>query len=197
MSRFALNSCLYLVIAMAQWIFHVLIVERILIDPFHNIIDLCSIANISVLSLTHPLYGYYIHGRSVHGRADTDMLHMNQYLQNERDNLCGQRGLEPGSELQTFAVSLPKAFREQFDEIITKAQTTQTVRLSGTEATTAKIEKVAQASASVHEEINQYLIEFIDHSNTNADYVVRDLSFLEGAFDLEFSDTTQLGSFAR
>ncbi|KHN84007.1 Meckelin [Toxocara canis] len=134
---------------MAQWIFHVLIVERILIDPFHNIIDLCSIANISVLSLTHPLYGYYIHGRSVHGRADTDMLHMNQYLQNERDNLCGQRGLEPGSELQTFAVSLPKAFREQFDEIITKAQTTQTVRLSGTEATTAKIEKVAQASASV------------------------------------------------
>ncbi|KHN71832.1 Meckelin, partial [Toxocara canis] len=110
-----------------------------------------------------------------------------------QDNLCGQRGLEPGSELQTFAVSLPKAFREQFDEIITKAQTTQTVRLSGTEATTAKIEKVAQ----VHEEINQYLIEFIDHSNTNADYVVRDLSFLEGAFDLEFSDTTQLGSFAR
>ncbi|VDK70569.1 unnamed protein product, partial [Anisakis simplex] len=84
LSRFAIVSVLYMVIGLLQWIVHVLIIERLIVDPFHNIIDLCSIANISVLSLTHPLYGFYIHGRSVHGRADTDMVHMNQYLQNER-----------------------------------------------------------------------------------------------------------------
>uniref|UniRef100_F1L820 Meckelin n=1 Tax=Ascaris suum TaxID=6253 RepID=F1L820_ASCSU len=195
LSRFALNSFLYLTIAAVQWVFHVLIIERILVDPFHSMIDLCSIANISVLSLTHPLYGYYIHGRSVHGRADTDMAHMNQYLQNERDNLCGNRGLEPGSDLQTFIVCLPKAFRDQFDEIAAKVfiPTTQTVRLTGTEATTAKVQKIAK----VHDEINQFLMEFIDHSNTTADYVLRDRSFLESVLDIDFKDTTQTGNFAR
>lgn len=69
---------------MVQWIFHVVVFERIFSDPFHNMIDLCSIANISVLALTHPLYGYYIHGKSVHGRADTGIAEMNRCLQKER-----------------------------------------------------------------------------------------------------------------
>lgn len=69
---------------MAQWMFHVVVIERLVLDPFHNMIDLCSIANISVLALTHPLHGYYIHGRSVHGQADTDMAEMNQFLHKER-----------------------------------------------------------------------------------------------------------------
>ena len=33
--------------------------------------------------LANRHFGYYIHGRSVHGRADTDMMDMNQMLKRE------------------------------------------------------------------------------------------------------------------
>ena len=33
--------------------------------------------------LANRQYGYYIHGRSVHGKADTDMLDMNIMLKKE------------------------------------------------------------------------------------------------------------------
>ena len=33
--------------------------------------------------LSNRNFGYYIHGRSVHGRADTDMLDMNYMLTKE------------------------------------------------------------------------------------------------------------------
>lgn len=53
------------------------------------------------------------------------------------------------------------------------------------------------AIIKVHDEINQFLMEFIDHSNTTADYVLRDRSFLESVLDIDFKDTTQTGNFAR
>ena len=46
-------------------------------------IDLCSVSNVSVLILTSKLFGYYIHGRSVHGHADTNMREMNYNLHKE------------------------------------------------------------------------------------------------------------------
>lgn len=83
MSRFAVDMSFYLGIGAVQWMFQVLFIEKIA-DPFRNFMDLCSIANISVLAMTHPLHGYYIHGRSVHGLADTDMFEMNTFLQREK-----------------------------------------------------------------------------------------------------------------
>lgn len=38
---------------------------------------------ISVLLLSHRCFGYYIHGRSVHGHADTNMEEMNNNLRRE------------------------------------------------------------------------------------------------------------------
>lgn len=83
MSRFAVDLVAYIIFGMAQWIIQVVVIERI-VDPFRNFMDLCSVANISVVALTHPLRGYYIHGRSVHGSADTDMSEMNAFLQREK-----------------------------------------------------------------------------------------------------------------
>jgi hypothetical protein len=54
MSRFAIDITIYLAIALAQWVVTVIIVEKIA-DPFRNFMDLCSVANISVLAFTHPL----------------------------------------------------------------------------------------------------------------------------------------------
>ena len=41
------------------------------------------IPQISVLVLSHLKYGYYIHGRSVHGFADTDMKEMSGFFKKE------------------------------------------------------------------------------------------------------------------
>lgn len=84
MTRFAIAATLYLLIGFVQWTLNVLIIERIFVDHFRNFMDLCSISNISVLALYQPQFGYYIHGRSVHGHADTDMAEMNQMLKRER-----------------------------------------------------------------------------------------------------------------
>lgn len=45
--------------------------------------DLCSVSNLSVFILKDRYHGYYIHGRSVHAHADTDMREMHAMLRRE------------------------------------------------------------------------------------------------------------------
>ncbi|KAK5973221.1 MecKel-Gruber Syndrome (MKS) [Trichostrongylus colubriformis] len=194
LTRFAVVIFFYVIVGFLQWAIQVAIVERMITDPFHNFIDLCSIANISVLALSHPLHGHYIHGRSPHGRADTGMAEMNEFLQKEQDDLCGFRGLEPTSHLQTFVVSLPVNLRKRYDEImITMRNSSAQTRLSGLDQTTAKMAATVQA----REQINVLFREFIDHSTTDMDYTIRDRSFAEALLDTELNDTSQMGNFLR
>ncbi|WKY12343.1 hypothetical protein Q1695_003711 [Nippostrongylus brasiliensis] len=193
MTRLAVVIFFYLVVGFSMWAIEVAIVERMITDPFHNFIDLCSIANISVLALCHPLHGYYIHGRSAHGRADTGMAEMNEFLQKERDDMCGFRGLEPTSHLQTFTVNLPMSFRSRYDEIMNSMRNSPQGRLSGIDQTTAKM----TATVRAHEQMNTLIREFIDHSTADMDYMIRDRSFAEALLDTELTDTTQTGNFLR
>uniref|UniRef100_A0A8L8JUS7 DUF4220 domain-containing protein n=1 Tax=Heligmosomoides polygyrus TaxID=6339 RepID=A0A8L8JUS7_HELPZ len=143
----------------------VAVVERMITDPFHNFIDLCSIANIRYL---------------------TDLI--------LDDDLCGFRGLEPSSHLQTFTVSLPVTFRTRYDEIMTAMKNSSAqVRLSGLDQTTAKIASTVRA----HEQMNTLFREFIDHSIADMDYIIKDRSFAEALLDTELNDTTQTGNFLR
>ncbi|RXN30389.1 meckelin isoform X2 [Labeo rohita] len=64
-------------------IFFTVFHERFVEDKIRQFVDLCSISNISVLLLSHRCFGYYIHGRSVHGHADTNMDEMNTNLKRE------------------------------------------------------------------------------------------------------------------
>ncbi|CAG9536684.1 unnamed protein product [Cercopithifilaria johnstoni] len=197
LSELAIISSIYLAVSVIQWLLNITVIERFLLDPFHNLIDLCSISNISVLVLTHPLHGYYIHGRSVHDRADTDMVEMNQCLQRERENLCGTRGLEAGSDLQTYIINLPRAFREQFDAAsqILENEVEQGDKFTTNhfDATTANIRKIAKG----REQLNNFLIKFIEHNNLKVDYIVDDPTLLELLFDIEFIDSTNIGHFLR
>ena len=195
LSRFAVNITFYLIIGLIQWIVHVLIIEKV-VDPFRNFMDLCSMANISVIALTHPQRGYYIHGRSVHGIADTGMLEMNQFLKREKDNLCGLRGLESGSELQTYIMNLPKTFRDKYDEITASLRSPSqitNIRLTNNDTGTSKVEN----TAAVYEQLNQYLKDVIDHAVPDADYVITDSKFIEEVLGLELADTTKIGNFTR
>uniref|UniRef100_A0A7E4ZZE5 Meckelin n=1 Tax=Panagrellus redivivus TaxID=6233 RepID=A0A7E4ZZE5_PANRE len=195
LSRFSVNLVFYLIIGLAQWIVHVLIVEKVM-DPFRNFMDFCSVANISVLAMTHPLRGFYIHGRSVHGMADAAMHEMNMFLKREKDNLCALRGLESNSELQTFVVNMPRAFRDKYDEITASLRNpaqTVNVHFTGTDKNTTQVENIAK----VYGELNQYMKDVIDHAVPEADYIVTDIKFIDDLLDLELTDTTKQGIFQR
>lgn len=205
MSRFAIDISFYILVALAQWLIQVLIVERVA-DPFHNFMDLCSMANISVLAMTHSLRGYYIHGRSVHGMADTNMYEMNLFLQRERENLCGLRGLENGSELQTFVVNMPRSFRDRLDQLTfsLRAATSSGVSLKGENSAIGgesisadKITIRMENTARIYAERNQFLKGVIDHVEPTCDYIITDSRLIEEMIGLELVDTTKLGSFVR
>ena len=70
-------------IALFQWLFFALFYERFIEHPIQQFIDLCSTCNISMLVLESDVYGYYIHGRSVHGRADTGLRQMHENIARE------------------------------------------------------------------------------------------------------------------
>jgi len=100
-----------------------LVYERYMRDGIHQFVDLCSMANISVFILKEARYGYYIHGRSAHGFADTDLLSIVTQLRREEDDLVGHRGLLPGSDHQTFQMMVPKALREYYDKVMSPLNT--------------------------------------------------------------------------
>ena len=70
-----------------QWVFMSLIYERFFQHQIQQFVDLCSISNVSVFILETEFYGYYIHGRSVHGRADTGLREMHENFVREEARL--------------------------------------------------------------------------------------------------------------
>jgi meckelin len=66
-----------------QWIWTVLVYERFVEDKIQQFVDLCSMSNISVFIMANANFGYYIHGRSVHGKADTNMSEMADMMKRE------------------------------------------------------------------------------------------------------------------
>ena len=66
-----------------QWIFFTFIYERFFEDKVRQFVDLCSMSNISVFIMANAQYGHYIHGRSVHGKADTNMREMFEMMKKE------------------------------------------------------------------------------------------------------------------
>ena len=68
-----------------------LIYERFFEHKIRQFVDLCSVSNVSVFIMTRKLFGFYVHGRSVHGHADTNMRGMNINLHKEQvETHCSQ-----------------------------------------------------------------------------------------------------------
>ncbi|XP_071496819.1 meckelin-like [Diadema antillarum] len=186
--RFGMAAGLYLLVGIAQYLFYTLFYERFVEDALRNFVDLCSMANISVFLLMQSNYGYYIHGRSVHGFADTSMKEIKQQLKREEDNLVGQRGLEPNSDQQTFEILLSSSFRERYNSIVLPLRTPGAARGAGAGNSD---EKISEAYVS----LNKFLSTFIDHGMADIDYIVKDKLLLEKILDMEFYDPTDKGFF--
>ncbi|XP_077023320.1 meckelin isoform X3 [Tamandua tetradactyla] len=84
--RYAVSTSLWLVIGSIQILFFAAFYERFIEDKIRQFVDLCCMSNISVFLLSNKCFGYYIHGRSVHGHADTNMEEMNMNLKREAKN---------------------------------------------------------------------------------------------------------------
>ena len=101
-----------------QYIGYNFIYIRCINDQVGQFIDFCSMANISMFIMTHSQYGYYIHGRSPHGNADTSIQLMAQALIKEENDLTAKRGLEEGSEQQSFSILISDKLSKQYSKVM-------------------------------------------------------------------------------
>lgn len=56
--------------------------------------------------------------RSAHGFADTDMQTILGQLRREEEDLCGHRGLLPGTDQQTFQMAVPLQLRSYYRKVM-------------------------------------------------------------------------------
>ncbi|XP_019406039.1 PREDICTED: meckelin isoform X1 [Crocodylus porosus] len=188
--RFGVSSAVWLVIAMLQMIFFAMFYERFIEDKIRQFVDLCSMSNISVFLLSHSCFGYYIHGRSVHGHADTNMEEMNMNLKREAENLCSQRGLLPNTDGQTFQISISRRMRQQYNRI----HKTLTRKHGPTRLLDSSANTFEQSTKAYHT-MNKFLGSFIDHVHKEMDYIVKDKLLLERILGMEFMEPIEKSIF--
>ncbi|KAL0985354.1 hypothetical protein UPYG_G00155850 [Umbra pygmaea] len=182
--RYGLAASLWICIGLLQMVFFTVFYERFVEDKIRQFVDLCSISNMSVLILSHRCFGYYIHGRSVHGHADTNMEEMNLNLKREAESLCGQRGLIPNTDTQTFQISITSQLRQQYDRILEPLS-----RRSGpSRLVDAASGHPFDQSTRAYNTMNRFLGSIIDHAHRDMEYVVRDKLFFERVMGMEFME---------
>ncbi|KAM4722988.1 meckelin-like [Rhinophrynus dorsalis] len=188
--RFGMAACMWLAVGIVQVLFFICIYERFFEDKVRQFTDLCSLSNVSVFLLTHRCYGYYIHGRSVHGQADVSMETMLSNLRKEEENLCPLRGLEPSSDIQTFEVFLSDRLQEQYEKIMEPLNEAPRGQKGGNENNS-----FIQQRIKTYYTINRFLSSFLDHVYKDMSYVVKDKLFLEHVLDIEFQQPIEKSVF--
>ncbi|GCB74576.1 hypothetical protein scyTo_0003667 [Scyliorhinus torazame] len=179
--RYGIAVSMWLAVGLAQVIFCIGFCERFVEDKIQQFVDLCSVSNVSVLVLLHRCYGYYIHGRSVHGQADIGMESMYLNLKKEEGNLCAMRGLEPNMDVQTFEVLISNKVRQQYDRILSSINEAARVNRSSREDSAT-----LQQNLKAYFTMNKFLSSFLEHAYKDMDYVVKEKLFLERILDFEF-----------
>ncbi|XP_057690557.1 meckelin isoform X1 [Corythoichthys intestinalis] len=189
--RYGLSATLWLCIGLLQVIFFTVFYEHFMEDKIRQFVDLCSISNISVLLLPQRCFGYYIHGRSVHGHADTNMEEMNNNLRREAESLCGQRGLLPNTDMQTFQVALSCRLRSHYDRI----RDSFTRRHGPSRLMDAASFNQSDQNIRAYHTMNHFLGSVIDHAHPDMDYIVRDKLALERVMGMEFLEPNDKSIF--
>ncbi|XP_070691563.1 meckelin [Pempheris klunzingeri] len=189
--RYGLAASLWLCIGLLQMIFFTVFHEHFVEDKIRQFVDLCSISNISVLLLSHRCFGYYIHGRSVHGHADTNMEEMNNNLKREAESLCGQRGLLPNTDIQTFQVSLTSRLRLQYDRI----REPLSRRNGPSRLMDACSANQFEQNTRAYHAMNHFLGSIIDHAHPDMDYIVKDKLMFERVIGMEFLEPSDKSIF--
>ncbi|XP_054972711.1 meckelin isoform X5 [Pan paniscus] len=188
--RYAVSAALWLAIGIIQVVFFAVFYERFIEDKIRQFVDLCSMSNISVFLLSHKCFGYYIHGRSVHGHADTNMEEMNMNLKREAENLCSQRGLVPNTDGQTFEIAISNQMRQHYDRIHETL-----IRKNGPARLLSSSASTFEQSIKAYHMMNKFLGSFIDHVHKEMDYFIKDKLLLERILGMEFMEPMEKSIF--
>uniref|UniRef100_A0A8I3ZZJ7 Transmembrane protein 67 n=1 Tax=Callithrix jacchus TaxID=9483 RepID=A0A8I3ZZJ7_CALJA len=188
--RYAVSAALWLAIGIIQIMFFAVFYERFIEDKIRQFVDLCSMSNISVFLLSHKCFGYYIHGRSVHGHADTNMEEMNMNLKRESENLCSQRGLESNTDGQTFQIAISNQMRQHYDKIHETL-----IRKNGPARLLSSSASTLEQSIKAYHMMNKFLGSFIDHVHKEMDYSIKDKLLLERILGMEFMEPVEKSIF--
>ncbi|XP_010778195.1 meckelin-like [Notothenia coriiceps] len=119
------------------------------------------------------------------------MEEMNNNLNRESESLCGQRGLLPNSDTQTFQVSLTNRLRLQYDRIREQiGRRNGPSRLMDTSSAN-QFEQRARG----YQTMNHFLGSVIDHAHPDMDYIVRDKLMFERVIGMEFLEPSEKSIF--
>ncbi|XP_061920166.1 meckelin isoform X3 [Entelurus aequoreus] len=160
-------------------------------EQFVTYISCAFALKISVLLLPHRCFGYYIHGRSVHGHADTNMEEMSNNLRREAESMCGQRGLLPNTDIQTFQVALSIRLRSHYDKI----RESFTRRHGPSRLIDAASANQLDPNIRAYHTMNHFLGSIIDHAHPDMDYYVRDKLTFERVMGMEFLEPNDKSIF--
>ncbi|XP_071443264.1 meckelin [Hetaerina americana] len=216
----AVGIIVYISVYLCQILF-VVVYEHYGKNKIQDFVDLCSMANISVIILPWLHFGFYLHGRSAHGFADTDLASLKEYLRKEAEDACGTRGLVPdGMERQTFRIAVPSSFRVCYDRLLTSSWSSPPNISSTVTAGTYPLGRRASpsgiwggrvggngvpipgpstgfidGSSQAYEGMNKFLSAFLEHALKDMDYEVRDKVFIESLLDIEMTEPLEHGIF--
>ncbi|KAK7873573.1 hypothetical protein R5R35_009277 [Gryllus longicercus] len=200
--RFAIAVLVFVIVYILQRLYVVMLHERYIRNGIQQFVDLCAMANISVFVLSLENFGYYIHGRSAHGFADTDMQTILFQLQREEEDLCGHRGLLPGTDHQTFEMIIPLQLRSYYRKVMAPISSTSIVqstkRLSSAGAGSLRSKMSStnvDRSVQAYHTMNKFLAAFLEHALVDLDYEVKEKSMSESLLDIEFSESLDKGVF--
>ncbi|XP_076290323.1 meckelin isoform X2 [Lasioglossum baleicum] len=182
---------MYILIYCIQWLLYIGFYERCVRNKIQEFINLCSTVNISFLILPYNYYGFYIHGRSVHGTADTDLTTLTNNLEKEKNNLCACKGLLPGTDQQTFILSLTKTLRIVLIEFSKQTNLSLNSFLGTNDMSTKKWELIFNAQIK----LKQFLCKFLDHCFKDTDYIIKEQQFLEKLCNIMFSEIEEKSVF--
>ncbi|XP_063221567.1 meckelin isoform X2 [Bacillus rossius redtenbacheri] len=198
--RFAVGILVYLFVYILQWLFAVGIYERYIKNELYSFVDICSMANISVFIMAWENYGFYIHGRSPHGFADTDLQTVLRQLRREEEDLCGHRGLLPGSDHQTFEMALPARLRQLYSQAVSPlTQMSQVSKRLSLTAAGGQRARMASSDLDIavqtYRSVNKFLTAYLEHALKDIDYEVTEKTFMESLMDIEFTENAGKGMF--
>ena len=176
--RLAVSSILFLLIAILQFLINFLY-ERFVEHKLNQFVDLCSVSNISFIALEYPRFGFYIHGRSVHGIADTDLRTLTQFLDKEEEDIVGKRGLE-GTLHQVFEISITCDMRNEYDRIIRQMKLSQI-----TEGRKKNSNSLHEAELVAHQMLTKFFTSFIEKSHKSLRFEKREKLLCEHVTSIE------------
>ncbi|KAI4498288.1 hypothetical protein M0802_006774 [Mischocyttarus mexicanus] len=189
--QYAVCAIVYITIYFIQYLISIIFYERFIKNQMQQFVDLCSIANISVFILEYNYYGFYIHGRSVHGFSDTDLFTLINNLKNEENQLCAHRGLVPGTIEQNFVVSVTPTFRTFYEKFYTEKNFITNRFFKESIYTSMDWSQICNTRVK----LNQFLREFLDHCFKDEDYIIKEQHLIEKLCGVLYKNTNKTSVF--